>query len=285
MPITLPMLACPPAAAGITRFPVLVTPKIDGIRAIVVGGKLLSRTLKPIRNDALRQALEAVLPEGSDGEITFGETFQDCTSAVMTRHGPLSGFTFHMFDLVSGAPDEPYAARVSAMRERLEAPEMAERLIRASEVCGVRPLYPTVVLDRPQLDAYEAEVVAAGGEGVMVRSVDGPYKSGRSTAREGYLIKLKRFSDAEAIITGADELVRADGGHVATGLLGSLQVRGSDGVSFGIGTGFTAADRTELWKRRESLIGQQVKYKSFGVGVLHAPRFPVFLGLRHAEDT
>ena len=47
----------------------LATPKIDGIRALMIDGHLVSRTFKPIRNNYIRTMLEAVLPDGADGEI------------------------------------------------------------------------------------------------------------------------------------------------------------------------------------------------------------------------
>ena len=43
------------------------------------------------------------------------------------------------------------------------------------------------------LGAYEIEQLDAGYEGIMVRSVDGHYKYGRSTENEGLLWKVKRF--------------------------------------------------------------------------------------------
>ena len=34
----------------------------------------------------------------------------------------------------------------------------------------------------------------------MIRTPDSPYKCGRSTEREGWLLKIKRFEDAEAVV-------------------------------------------------------------------------------------
>lgn len=67
--------------------------------------------------------------------------------------------------------------------------------------------------------------------------------------------------------------------------LGALLVRDTvTGVEFSIGTGFTQADREELWANRTTLVGQFVKYKSFDIGVKDKPRFPVWLGMRNKED-
>ena len=50
------------------------------------------------------------------------------------------------------------------------------------------------------LDRLTAQWLDAGFEGIMTRSLDGPYKYGRSTLREGWLLKHKPFRDDEARI-------------------------------------------------------------------------------------
>ena len=150
--------------------------------------------------------------------------------------------------------------------------------------------------NREQLDAYEAEQVAAGHEGIMLADPNGLYKFGRATTKGGELLKVKRFTDSESTVIGVveeehnineaevNELGRtkrssAQAGKVGKGTLGALHVRDNvSGVEFHIGTGFTAADRTALWANPP--IGRVVKYKSFEVGVKIKPRHPVFLGFR-----
>ena len=123
-------------------------------------------------------------------------------------------------------------------------------------------------------------------------------KEGRSTAKEGILGKVKRFADGEAVIIGIEELYRngnaaetnalghterstAAAGLVAAGTLGALVVRAEGyAESFKIGTGYTAAQRDDLWRDRSSLIGRTVKFKHQPAGAKDAPRFPVHLGFR-----
>jgi DNA ligase 1 len=140
---------------------------------------------------------------------------------------------------------------------------------------------------------------------VMLRHRSGPksrYKFGRSTAKEGTLLKLKRFTDDEAVIVGFEEelfngnaAVVDELGHtkrsshqenmVGKGRLGAMVCKTRDGVEFRIGTGFVASQRQELWDTRSSLVGKLVKYKHFPIGAKTAPRFPVFLGFRSEIDT
>jgi DNA ligase-1 len=69
------------------KFPYIATPKIDGIRFLMVDGVAVSRTFKPIRNNHIQNLLQTHLPDGIDGELTSGETFQSSTSAVMSIEG------------------------------------------------------------------------------------------------------------------------------------------------------------------------------------------------------
>ena len=151
--------------------------------------------------------------------------------------------------------------------------------------------------DEDALLEYEAKQTALGYEGLILRSGMGLYKHGRSTAREQYMLKVKRFEDSEAIVLGVVEEMangneaetdnlgrtkrsKAKAGLIGKGTMGALAVRDvHTGVEFEIGTGFTAADRARMdWANKI------VKYKFFPVGVKDKPRHPVYLGERHAGD-
>src|ERR1019366_2010177 len=67
-----PMLASHCKDESKLKFPVLVSDKLDGVRATVQGGQLLSRSLKPIRNKNVQKLFKG-LPEGLDGELIFGD--------------------------------------------------------------------------------------------------------------------------------------------------------------------------------------------------------------------
>jgi DNA ligase-1 len=291
----------PPGGAEGLSYPVAATPKLDGIRALMVDGCLVSRQFKPIPNAWLRAALEAVLPDGADGEVVYGETFQDCTSAVMTRHAEaLPGeFRFYWFDHAScDVIGRPYGERMEAIRKYTRA--KAKQL----KACAVKviPLYPTALKDAGELLAFEEKCLASGHEGVILRKPDGKYKCGRSTLREGLMLKMKRFMDAEAVVVGWEELQHNHNkstvdalGHTkrsshkenksAGNKLGALVVESAafEGA-FNVGTGFSDEERVALWKEREQLLGKIVKFKYFDVGVKEAPRHPVFLGFRSPED-
>jgi DNA ligase-1 len=155
-----------------------------------------------------------------------------------------------------------------------------------------------------ELEEYEEWALLLGYEGVMLRDPNGPYKQGRSSTKEGILLKLKRYEDAECVITGFEELehngneAKKDAlGHtkrsshqenqVGGDTLGALVVKGLtafEGIEFKIGTGFDFNTRKDIWNERDLLKGEIVKFKYFAIGVKDAPRHPVFIGFRDASD-
>ena len=81
------------------NYPVIGTPKVDGIRGLKVDGEVVARSFLPIVNNHAREMLKQILPEGADGEIFTGFDFQKCSSAIMSQDGEPE-FKFCMFDYV-----------------------------------------------------------------------------------------------------------------------------------------------------------------------------------------
>jgi DNA ligase 1 len=280
------------------RYPVLASPKLDGIRAYVGTDGLYSRNHKLIPNMHVQETLETLSP-CLDGELVVGPpngpaVFLETSSGVMSIHGEPE-FTFYVFDCWTDGLSIAEAGYVRRITD-------AKVLVRASRVKNAKTLeYVTCTSERALLD-YETAMVQAGYEGVMVRDPNSPYKFGRSTLKEGGLVKIKRFEDAEALVVGFKELQRNDNpailnaiGYVersshkankrSAGTLGALtcQLPGTD-LTFDVGAGFTGAQRDELWAERDTLIGRLCKYTYFPTGSKERPRFPVWKGFRHFDD-
>jgi DNA ligase-1 len=292
-----PMLASKVTKFDALKFPLLASIKLDGIRATVQGGQLLSRTLKPLPNKAI-QALFAGLPEGLDGELILGDPaapdcFRKTSSKVMSPDEDAEGIVFHVFDKFAPTPTDPFTNRSFYL-------EIAVKENR--DKYPIHLVFQTKINSLEMLEQFEEMVLAEGHEGVMLRSLNGPYKQGRSSEREGYLLKLKRFQDGEAEIIGVEEQMHNDNeaetnelgrtkrstkqeGMIPAGVLGALNVRDLvSGVEFDIGTGFDADERAEYWKKRKKLTGLIAKYKYFATGGKDKPRFPVFDGFRDKMD-
>lgn len=286
------------------QFPCFASPKLDGIRCLIKDGQVLSRSLKPIPNKHVQKLFGHRRLEGFDGELIVGDpthehAFNTTSSGVMSVEGePDVGL--YVFDLWNS--EDVYVDRMSKLIERLNKlwngrPAMQKLTRRVNLVNHFH------IANREELESIQEDILGRGYEGVMLRREDGPYKFGRSTLREGYLLKLKQFVDAEARITGVrcmrtnenppeeDNLGAMKRSHKKAGMkdtymLGVIGVEDlKTGVKFDIGSGFTHEERVKLWEGKGfDLIGRIVKYKYQDAGMKDKPRFPVFLGFRDEKD-
>ena len=86
--ITKPMLAGKCERPDALSFPVLATPKLDGIRCLKIDGRALTRSFKPVSNRFTRGWIEANLPDGLDGElIVRGTTFSETAGHIGRESG------------------------------------------------------------------------------------------------------------------------------------------------------------------------------------------------------
>lgn len=286
-----PMLASAILDLKSLTYPKIGSPKIDGVRALVKDGALVSRRLKPIPNKYLQEVFGKADLEGFDGELALGNPwdcnlFLNTTSAVMSIEGAPE-VKLHVFDQFN-YPEEPYTTRIKDLPDKL------------STDCV---LVPSLELrDAEEAECYELACIDKGYEGIMLRNPKGRYKYGRSTLKEELLLKVKRFRDSEAVVLGFEERLHNTNEPVKNGLgqterstkkeglvgmntLGALIV--SDihtNKTFSIGSGFDDTLRKELWSSRTSLKGLLVKYKFFANSPAGIPRFPIFLGFRDKLD-
>ena len=297
-----PMLAAKAGAFENLRYPVYATPKLDGIRTLTIHPVIartkdqrcspVTRNINEIPNQHIFKTM-IDLPIGLDGELMVGTTFNETSSAVMSRDG-WPDFRYVIFDMghqqiFNGGKQLRYLERLDVLQQ-VDLPDYCQKLL------------PIAINNPEELLAYEIACLGQGYEGCMIRTADSPYKFGRSTLNEQYLLKVKRFEDGEAIIIGFEEKytntneattselgytersTHAAGMHPA-GVLGALRVRDlKTNVEFSVGTGFDVMQRATLWATRSLLEGRTIKYKHQPYGQVDAPRFPVFLGFRDASD-
>lgn len=283
-----PMLA---SEAEDIKFPVLASPKLDGIRCLIVDGVAMSRSMKPIRNKHIQSVIGKSEYNGFDGELMVGsptadDVYRITNSGVMSTEG-VPDFTFHLFDLYNN----PCVASVRS--DTMKKLSLGKHFT----------LVPQVLISgSEELVTYEQKCLDEGYEGIMVKDPKGFYKNGRATAKGGELLKVKRFADDEAEIIEVYELMHNDNpaekdafGRTErstskenlrpAGTAGGITARRpSDGAVFSIGTGYDAETRASLWADRNNLVGKLVKYKHFPLGAYDVPRFPVFLGIRDKDD-
>lgn len=289
-----PMLASPVEIEQI-KFPCFISPKLDGIRGVIHEAKAVTRTLKPIPNKYVRGVFSDGELTGLDGEFILGfptapDSYRKTNSALMTYDG-MPKPMYYVFDDMS-IPKAPFVERLERLKKRVAYLEHPQIVL----------LEQVLVRNVIELIKYEEKYVELGYEGVIARHPMGLYKYGRSTVSQGWLVKLKRFVDSEAVIIGMVELMEnknkavinklgyMERSHhmenkVPGGRLGAFQARDIEhGWEFEIGTGFTEVERVAYWKRGKAMVGQIVKYKYFPIGMKDSPRHPVFLGFRDPRD-
>ena len=251
------------------NFPIICQPKLDGVRcrAICNGTQapvLLSSTETIIKsvphiNDAIRQQ---GLDEELDGELYIhGEDFETINSIVsrtINIHEDYDKIEFHIFDIVS------------------EAPQL-QRLAYLTNYCNFKTLPIEVVQNRLAysfqdiMRIYE-EFLDLGYEGIIVRHKLAPYIRRRST----YVLKFKAKKEDIYKIVGYKEEISIEG--KPKNRLGAIICIGNDIDEFSVGSGLNDETRVSLWKDKEALVGKYLKvaYQSI-TAKKGVPRFPIFM--------
>lgn len=266
------------------RYPLMGSPKLDGIRMIVQHGVAYSRNGKPIRNRFV-QALYSGL-HGFDGEIivgspTEGEVLNRTQSGVMSFDGK-PDVTYHLFDNVDvDMLCEPYFKRWDSLRLHDDT-----------------ELVPQIILHNVEaLMEFETEVLNAGYEGVILRDPQSPYKHGRSTLNQGWMMKLKRFIDGEGVVAYLEEgytnnnpLERTPLGFakrssnreglVPNGMVGAMILTNGMRVAPGL---MPHSMRKFYWTNPAQLVGKRVHWRAFGYGQKNTPRFARFYNIREDD--
>lgn len=288
------------------KFPCIVQPKIDGVRALCIDGKLVGRSLKPFANKYVTQMLSRPEFSGFDGEITVGtpedrtsETLCRDTTSAMNRIEGEPVVTWTIFDVVSNK-------------------KYSDRIKEAYAVDGpvyIRVIGGSLVRNMKELLAYESQCLDMGYEGVILRDPDGLYKEGRSDSKM-QCWRIKRFIEEEVLVTKilegsknnnekkVNELGRTErsshqenmqpNGEVGT-IVGTLlkdifhpvtgNVLFKEGLEVQVSPGEMTQDECKFyWNNQDQIIGKVIKFKTFPQGVKDKPRFPTFVCFRDKSE-
>lgn len=235
-----------------------VSEKLDGVRAYWDGRQLRSRGGHTFAAPAW--FTEGFPPQALDGELWLGRgRFEELSGAVRRQQPDPTQWRkirFMVFDMpaATGSFDQRLA-RMRSVFETSPSPYIA--MVSQYKLPHNKALM-----------AHLDEVVAAGGEGLMLHLGAAPYRAGRSDD----LLKLKRHQDAEAVV-----VAHLPGRGKYRGMLGAILVEMPDGQRFKIGGGFSDEQR-----RAPPPIGSVITYKYYGLTERGIPRFASFLRLREA---
>ena len=183
-----PMLAATAEVSDI-KYPVYASPKLDGIRGVIIDGQLKSRSLKNIPNKFISARFSRKEYNGLDGELIFGSpTAKDVyrvTNSHCSRVEGTPDVKFYVFDKWDiDIPYEPRWCRWKGLEDYLDHDHIIT-------------LDTYKVICEEDLLKYETECLEKGYEGLILRAPDGAYKFGRSTLREQGMMKLKRFLEGQ----------------------------------------------------------------------------------------
>lgn len=299
------------------KFPLGAQPKIDGVRGLNMLGRLTGRSLKAHKNKHTTSFYSRSCLMGLDGELAANhECHADLCRLTSSAVGTIAGEPYTLwwlFDYVTVETKKlKYKDRYEALVERIRSLYSID-----NEVWQHLRLVPMQVCNNLQelLDCEE-KWLQMGYEGVIIRDLDGMHKEGRSTVREGGLLRIKRFIEAEALITqvleGEENCNEAQTNELGktfrsshksnmlpNGQVGSLRGTLLDdiydpitkvkllekGQEITISPGNMSHDmRKHYWLHPEELLQHVVKFKFFPKGLKDKPRFPTFVCIRSKED-
>jgi DNA ligase-1 len=234
----------------------LVSEKLDGVRAFWDGHRFVARSGQAF--DAPPWFVEKFPARPLDGELWAGRGRFERLSGIVRKEKPVNAEWREVRYMIFELPGAPGSFRERAALLRQIADETGVPWLQAVE--------QTEVKDRPALERKLADVVRAGGEGLVLHRADAPY----STGRNGDLLKMKPIHDAEAQVIG---YVPGKGKY--KGMLGALRVRTEDGIEFRLGSGLSDAVR-----RAPPANGTIVTYRYRGLTRRGVPRFASYYRVR-----
>ena len=257
--------------------------KMDGLRVLWNGAALVTRSSPGKDPKGFSSApawFTAALPRGFalDGELWLGRGRFHDVAGVSTSKLPDEAKWARLRYAVFDAP-----AIQGGLEERIKA--AAEALAGCRARWDRKGAFPasvvktTLVRDEEHLAEVMASVVAAGGEGLILRSPGSPYVPRRSK----HMLKLKVSEDTEVVVTGFEP-----GGGKYEGMLGALlgeelDARGRrTGRTVAVGTGFSDEERRDY--RRLFPPGTVVSVAFMERTPGGALRMPSFRGVREDKS-
>ncbi len=230
--------------------------KLDGIRAYWTGEYLLTRKGKKIY--APEWFIRNLPAFPVEGELWAGRgAFNQVQKTVFDHKPDTDGWKeirFMAFDL----PDEEgfYLTRYKKLK----------RVVEGIGSVYLKCVEQQAITDEVTLLASLDLLIDRGGEGIMLRRFDRPYRTGRSND----LVKLKKYQDADAQVIGYKP-----GNGKFSGMLGSVLVVTDDGHRFYIGSGLT-----DDLRHTPPPLGSIITYRFNGYTGNGLPRFARFLRVR-----
>ena len=262
-------------------------PKLDGVRCLIQydedgefegnGVIAYSRTGKEWKNiDHILTELKPFFMKYPnailDGELynhDLKDDFEKIISLVRktkptdeNRYEASQKVQFHCYDTIMEHMD--FEGRNSFIKRNI-----------SNKFNSVRTLPTIKVYDTEVVEVNHENFLESGYEGSILRQ-NKPYECKRSWT----LMKVKDFSDAEAIIIGYEEGKGKRGGH-----LGKFIMQDDDGNEFGCppGKGYNYKDMKDMLENIHDYIGKRATFTYFERTKASSYRHPLFKNIRDYE--
>ncbi len=256
MPLQHGVSLTPKRASEINIQAYFVSEKLDGIRGYWDGSTLYSRQGYAIV--APNWFTENLGEIPLDGEIWLGrETFQVLSGLIARNdiNDPLwNSVTYQIFDLP--AEKSVFKERVALMKQHIQDLSDKNPHLKMVEQLKLHSL--------ADLDQRLAEIIAGGGEGLMLHHEEAPY---RPYVRHDALLKVKEVDDGCGLVRG---FTKGKGKY--ENMVGALIVETivDDEIKrFRIGSGLT-----DMMRENPPEVGSVITYLHNGFTKSGIPRFP-----------
>ncbi len=236
--------------------------KYDGVRAIFKDGKLLTRNGHELIG---LSHITAAIPNSYslDGELTIpGLHFQDA-SGYIRSDDPVPNAVYNIFDIPKS---------ILPFKQRYEIyTDVCMILSHGDCIQAVKHISAKSL---EHVDKVFNGAIDKGYEGLVIK----PWNHLYQTKRSWDWMKLKVQNDEDLPVTG-----KFEGTGKYKGMLGGLIVTRENGVEVRVGSGFSDAERTLLWKSTDiaNKIIEVAYHEETPDGSL---RHPVYKGFRFDKD-
>lgn len=262
----------------ISNYPVICEPKYDGMRCLAIHDgalTLFSRQGKELDFPVIKEELLRIMQPGDvlDGELFHEGGFQKLMTQAKRINNRdmdnLNSVIYYVFDCLTSASFKDGICKLP-LKDRKE--NLLGILNVSSDTPHIKQSPHEVVASVDEAKNLYFKYVAEGFEGIMVKNPNAYYECKRSKN----WLKVKPVNEMDCEIVN---LAEGEGKNI--GKLGAIVVKQENGAICSVGSGFTDAQRDELWANKEALKGQivEVQYQELSTGE-QVMRFPVFYRLR-----
>ena len=276
----------------------IVEIKLDGVRVLTIvypegrvdqfsrnGKELLN--FGHIKDQFAKVAAGLMEPWVFDGEI-MSSSFQDLMKQVHRKSDvKANDAVLHLFDgmpltqFEKGGWKSDQLFRSNHLAKFMEF--NGDKLSNVTMV-GQEQVDLDTAAGQKRFKEINAQAIAGGYEGIMIKDLKAPYQCKRSTA----WLKLKPFIEVSLEVTDVEE-----GTGKNVGRLGALVCSGMDDgklITVNVGSGFSDDNRIEFYRDRNLVVGRIVEVRADAVTQnqdgsysLRFPRFKCFRGFAAGE--